>query len=90
MVFIDETTDNTTDKVLAIVVRYFNSKKFKFEIRLFKLAEPLSCTGEELFNSLKQSFNEKNIKIDQKCIGFASDNTNAMVGQFNSVVSRLK
>ena len=87
--FIDETTEKN-NKSLAIVVRFFNEKKLKFETRLFKLIKPGQCNAEALFNEVFKAFKSNNISLKENCIGFASDNTNTMVGLRNSVVSRLK
>ena len=95
---------------MAMVIKYFDIQLFKFQTKLYRLIEPVSCTGKELFNSLVSAFENQKINITEKCIGiyillvflftenlkilillgFASDNTNAMVGKHNSVVSRLK
>ena len=88
--FLDETTDGTTKKVLAIVIRFFNEHSMRFETRLFRLKKVVSTTGQHLFDQLILAFSETNIDFKTNCIGFCSDNTNSMVGEHNSVWSRLK
>lgn len=89
-VFIDETTDCTCKKVLAIVVRFYNKSLLKFETRLFALIEPIGCDAESLYTAMEQAFVKHGIGFRKNCIGFASDNTNVMVGEHNSVWSRLR
>ena len=86
----DETTDGTVIKVLAILVRYFNEKYLRFETRLFRLKKVVLCTGEELYDQLLLAFDEHKIEFQKECIGFCSENANVMVGVYNSVWSRLK
>ena len=51
-VFIDETTNGTVTKVLAMVIRFFKERTLNFETRLFRLKKVTECTGENLFNKL--------------------------------------
>jgi hypothetical protein len=57
--------------------------------QLYNLVEVPQANAETLFNVLLKAFDDHNIPIDN-IIGYASDTTNVMFGQFNSVVSCLK
>ena len=48
----------------------------------------VGSTGESIFNNIIESFVKFNIPFGN-LIGFASDTTSNMFGQFNSVASRL-
>jgi hypothetical protein len=88
--FMDETTDGTTKKILAIVLRFFNENSMRFETRLFSLKKVVSTTGQNLFDQLVLAFGDTKIDLKKNFIGFCSDNTNSLVGEHNSVWSRLK
>lgn len=53
------------------------------------MVAPESSTAESIFGSLKKSIEDKNIPLGN-LVGFSSDTTNSMVGEHNSVFSRLK
>jgi hypothetical protein len=89
-VFMYETTDGTAKKVLAIVLRFFNEKSMRFETRFFSLKKVDSTTEQNLFDQLVLAFSDTKIDLKKNLIGFCSDNTNSLVGEHNSVWSRLK
>ena len=89
-ILFDESTDNSSTKNCAIVVRYFNTIKFEIVTRFLCLAECIDghTTGEAIFNLIIQKLDE--IKMDKfRIIGAASDTTNLMIGEHNSVKSRF-
>lgn len=75
--------------------RFFDSKSGKIESKFWDLYKvydsknPGNATAEKLFNSLMESLTLYGIP---KCnvIGFGSDGCNTMMGENNSVASRMK
>ena len=86
-VIINETTDVSTCKELAIVTRVFGGRSI--ECILYRLVEVYSCDAESLFQVLVSSFNKEDIPLNN-IIGFAADTTIVMFGEHNSVASSLK
>ncbi|XP_022818325.1 uncharacterized protein LOC111350857 [Spodoptera litura] len=96
----DESTDISTQKASCIVVRYFDKdKKQEVLSKMWELCKVFDsenpdmvnqgATGENLYRVMTQSFLDKNIPLDNM-IGFAADGCNVMMGENNSVASRLK
>ncbi|KAJ8892817.1 hypothetical protein PR048_005398 [Dryococelus australis] len=70
------------------MVRFFRANKV--ETHLYNIvAFGGKTTGENLFNIVNKSFEEDGISW-QNCLYMSSDGAKAMVGQFNSVLSRVK
>lgn len=84
----DETTDVGTKKQCAMTVIYCD-KEFKIKTEFFDLLEMASGTADDLYNALIQSVETKNIPLEN-LVGFSSDTTNVMVGEYNSVFAKLK
>lgn len=85
---IDESTDKATIRQMVIMIRAFVDKKV--ETHLYKVvAFEGAATGENLFNVVNEAFLEDEISWE-KCISMSSDGAKAMVGEFNSVLSRVK
>ncbi|GBP33760.1 Target of rapamycin complex subunit lst8 [Eumeta japonica] len=95
----DESTDISTQKSSCIVLRFYdeNSKqivsKFWELSKIFDSSNPdlanEGATGKNLFNALIKSFQDANIPLTN-LIGFAADGCSVMMGENNSVSSRLK
>lgn len=95
----DESTDISTQKSSCIVVRFYddNSKqiisKFWELSKIFDSSNPdlanEGATGKNLFNALIKSFEKEDIPVTN-LIGFAADGCSVMMGENNSVSSRLK
>lgn len=85
---LDETTDVSSKKQCAITVIYCDDD-FNIKTSFLDMVEPESSSAESIFNSLKSCIEDKNIPISN-FVGFSSDTTNSMVGEHNSVFSRLK
>ena len=88
-VMIDESTDISCIKHLCIAVRYFSEKEERIKTSFLELIPITSATGEDIFSSLKSSLENAGLKLED-CIGFGSDGASAMVGQHNSVWSRIR
>lgn len=90
----DESTDISTIKTNAIVVRYFCITTKKIVSKFYELGNVFldgntKCDADTLYNIIIKSFNDKNIP-NENIIGFASDGCNLMMGEKNSVSSRMK
>lgn len=88
-VIIDEATDISNTKCLAIVVRFFNTEEQNVSDVLFCLAEVSQATAEAIFNTVVSAFKKHSIPI-HNIIGFASDNASVMMGQINGVKARFE
>lgn len=85
---IDESTDITIHRQMIILVRFFTSQQV--ETQLYKVvAIEGKASGENLFNIVNSSFEEDNISWEN-CLSMSSDGAKAMVGEFNSVLSRVR
>lgn len=87
-IIMDETTDLSSVKQCALTVAFMdgeNGVKYKF----MDMFEVSSGTADNLYNSLKECILSKGIPLEN-LVGFSSDTTNVMVGEYNSVFSHLK
>lgn len=92
-VLVDETTDISTNKMICIIVRYYNSNVERIVSSFYELLEvhkiSSASTAKNLFNMVISAFENQNIPLDN-IIGFGSDGCNTMMGEYNSVASRFK
>ena len=79
-IIIDESTDISTVQVLAVVVRYFDSKKDDFVDTLLDSIIVETGTASGLYDAVKLLLRRKNILIEN-IIGFGSDNCSSMMGK---------
>lgn len=86
---IDESTDVSVDKMLAICARYFSDKSCKIETVFLGLYPVIQATGEALFQIVKDSVAEHGMTL-LNCLGFGCDGAAVMVGEHNIVWSRIK
>ena len=97
-IIIDETTDTSKTKSLAIIVKFFDTDAGEGYIKT-RLLDLLDVYGEEreqygssseaIYNMIIETLNNYNIPHNNM-IGFAADGTNSMMGEHNSVSSRLR
>lgn len=86
---VDETTDISTKKVMAVIIRYFREDNGKVIDRFLELVECFDGKASSIYEEIKKCL-ERN-KIPLRCmIGFGSDNCNVMMGRTNSVKSRIE
>ena len=88
-IIIDETTDISSEKLLAIVVRFFCAKEKRVKSQFLKLLEVAESDADTLVRALTSFFNKNQIPLSN-IIGYASDTTNVMFGQHHSVITLLK
>lgn len=86
---IDESTDISTDSVMAIVVKYFDLQKQSVQAHLLSLPVVKGQSAQQLFDTLYDELKASDLDLCN-CVGFAADTTNVMFGCQNSVVSRLQ
>lgn len=85
---IDETTDVSSEKELAIIIRYYSETNQKITDSLLELVPMCSATGETIYNAINDALVKCNLDLTQ-CIGLGCDGASTMVGQYNSVWSRI-
>lgn len=87
-IIIDETTDVSTKKCLAAVIRFFYKNKIRD--KFLGLISIWSANAETLFNSVIELLTKNKIPL-QNILGFAADNAAVMMGQKSSVqISKIK
>jgi hypothetical protein len=86
---VDEATDIACDKHIAILMRYYNERLGKIETILLGMQPVVETTGEALFEAIKKQASESDIDL-ARCIGYGSDGCSNMVGENNSLWSRIQ
>ena len=86
---VDESTDCSSEKLLCVCIRYFSDAKAEIVTAFLSLIPVNRTTGEALFDPVKKCLEEYKLDLCQ-CIGFASDGANNMIGERNSLWSRIK
>ena len=85
----DESTDISSDKHAAFAARYFDETPKKIETVYLGIIQVLHTTGEALFDALKEQLASSGLEIEN-CVGYGSDGTNSMIGENNSLWTRIK
>ena len=88
-IIIDESTDISAKKQLALVVRYFCDEANSIRSQFLRLIEVTNSDATTLTATLISFFERNNIPL-VNIIGYASDTTNVMFGEHHSVVRLLK
>lgn len=88
-VIIDETTDVSVKKSLAILVRYTDLDLQKVRDRLLALVEVNDLTAEGILEQILAVIKNLCIPIPN-LIGFAADNAAVMMGKYNGVQAKLR
>ena len=78
-VIIDETTDVSTHKELAVVTRFYDKQSMSIKCPLYELLEVSHGDAETLSRALLSVIERNGIPPDN-VIGFAADTTNVMLG----------
>ncbi|XP_066939776.1 zinc finger BED domain-containing protein 5-like [Macrobrachium rosenbergii] len=94
---IDETTDISTSKTCAVLVKYHDEVSKKIETRLLDLlnlydpsnSDSEGSTGQHLFNLITKLLLDHQIPLEN-LIGFAADGASNIMGTRNSLTSRLR
>ena len=88
-VIIDEGSDIGAKKNMAVVAKFFNEEEEKIATEFLGLINVLETTGSSLFESLKTVLQKFDLPIP-RMLGYGSDGAANMIGQNNSVWSRVK
>ena len=88
-VILDESTDVSCTKLLCVVIRYYSKSEKRIVTSFLCLIPVIKATGHDLFEALKSCLGEAGLDLTN-CIGYASDGASVMVGEHNSVWSRIK
>lgn len=84
---VDESTDHSTIKNLAVVVRINNN--FNMSDNFLALLPVSDASAQNLYNTITDFFNSNAIPFKDNMIGFAVDGANAMMGSRNSLKTLL-
>lgn len=88
-IIIDESTDITTTKVLAVAIKFHSKKNNSATTRFLDSVDLKSESAQDLFDALN-SVLEKQGLLMKNMIGFAADTTNVMFGINGGVVAKIK
>ena len=85
----DKSTDISSEKHICICVRFFDDTTDQVKTCFFGLVPVIDATGESLFNAISTLAGDFGMVLSD-CIGFASDGASNIVGEHNSVWSRIR
>lgn len=88
-IIIDETTDVSIKKSLAVAVRFFDDEIKRVKDRCFALIEIENATADGLFQEICALLKNNNIPINN-LVGFAADNASVMMGNINGVKAKFQ
>lgn len=89
-ILIDESTDKSSIKTLAIIVRLMDLNKFIVRDEFFSLTEITNGTAQGIYDAITNVFEKHNIAYKTNMVGFASDGANTMFGSHHSVKTLLQ
>lgn len=89
-ILIDESTDTSSIKNLAIVVRIIDVHTFVVKDEFCYLKEMAQATANDIYSEIISFFNNNSIPYKENLIGFASDGTSTMFGFRHSVKTLLE
>lgn len=87
-IIVDETTDVSTTKQCAIVV-VFCDNGLNIKTRFFQTIELKESDANSIYNCIIETFEKNNLSLNN-LVGFSSDTTNVMFGEYHSLVTLLK
>lgn len=88
-VILDESTDVSCTKLLCVIVYYYSKSEKRIMTSFLSLIPVVKATGKDLFEALKSCLEQSGLDL-VNCIRYASDGVSAMVGEHDSVWSRIK
>lgn len=95
-VIVDESTDVSSTKCLCVIVKYFDIDARTINTEILELIdvygsddENVGSTGESLYSRLMKTLNTYHIPPDN-FVGFAADGASNVMGDQNSLCSRLR
>ena len=92
-IVIDKSTDRSVDKACALIVKFYDQEDQEMKTGMLDLINVhegnQGSSGESLFNIIINSLNSFNIPT-HNLIGFAGDGAANLMGNINSVTSRIR
>lgn len=88
-IIIDESTEVSTTKVLAIAIKFYAEESQSVKTRLLGIVDVQGETAQCLFDALSSALNDRGLEI-REMIGFAADTTNVMFGGNAGIVAKIK
>lgn len=93
-IILDETTDCTTNKALALVVKFFDHEQNRMKTAMLDIinvfdGNEAGSSGEGLYNLLIKCLENYKIPLTN-LIGLAADGAANIMGKINSLTSRLR
>ena len=89
-IIVDESTDLSSTKTLAVVVRVMDKTMFCAKDLFYTSIEVECADHVTLYNAIVAEFIKDKINYKERLKGFASDGTSVMMGKTNSVMRKLK
>lgn len=86
---VDESTDVSCTKELAVVARFFSRSKRDFLTAFLGLVPVTDASAEGLFSELKALLDACKLNI-KCCVGIGTDGASVMCGQHNSLYTKMK
>ena len=86
---IDESTDVGDDKQLCVMIRYFSTTLQEIVSTFLGIMVLQSGNAEAIFTAILDFLADNHIDTDE-CVGLGTDGCNAMCGEHNSLISRMK
>lgn len=94
-IIVEETTDIATNKACTVVVNYLDTVTNTIKTRHLELFDVyakqgvVGSTGQNSYNLLIDTLSLHQIPLEN-CIGFAEDGASNIMGQHNSLCSKLR
>ncbi|KAI5702152.1 hypothetical protein M8J76_017078 [Diaphorina citri] len=88
-IIVDESTDISSVKSLAIVVRYYDEELKDVNDAFLTSIDIEDASSQGLYDAIIQFFTSTGIPLE-KMLGFAADNCSVMMGQHRGLQARLK
>ncbi|CAG9793241.1 unnamed protein product [Diatraea saccharalis] len=86
---VDESTDKSAIKHLALIARLVNTN-YEVGDKFLTVIPITNGSAKVLYQKTVEYFNEKEIPYKKNLLGFASDSANVMFGGNNSMITHLK
>ena len=88
-IIVDESTDVACGKHMAVMVRFYHELQKKLATEFLELVPVHECDSQALFTAIKGAVEDIGLTLSD-CVGYGSDGASAMVGNHNSVWTRVK
>ncbi|XP_025203832.1 zinc finger protein 862-like [Melanaphis sacchari] len=89
-IMIDESTDKSSVKHLAIVTRIVDTDSYEVRDEFAGLIKVNNATAQSIFETVINFFKSYDIPYKSNLVGFASDGANVMFGEHHSVKTLLE